>query len=375
MTRIPMLVLLGVLVAACSDPSGPSGGSLLVSTTMTGSAPDDDGYQLLVDGEPALTLDGNDSEVLELDGGEHTLDVRGLDPHCTVEPALPLEVLVDGGERVPLDFEVACAPTGVIVTPRYSGIDVPTFYRVAVDGVPGNSVLTSAPTTMARLGPGEHTIELLVGAGNCTPDGPSSRTVTVISGAFVPLDFEVRCTATTGVIEVLVEAAGEDVGPDFEVRVGGTSRPFTFPSPFHLTGIPGGEHTVELDVPVNCAVDSDPRTVSVSVGGPVRDTVRVVFAVTCVRLSATIRLVTKTSGTLPDRDGYDVYLWEGDWYYEYPSLLGQVDLSGELEVEVRPGTYRITVEVPRGCTFPVVGAFTLTHGVVFEVPFEVVCGS
>ena len=376
MRRLPILLLFGVLAGACSDPSGPSDGSLLVSTSMTGTDPDEDGYELVVDGDPVLRLDANGTKPLELDGGSHTLDLRGLDPHCTVEPTVPFEIQVDGGDPVPVDLEVDCPPTGAIVTPRFTGIDIPTFYRVAVDGVPENSVATTAPTTLTRLGPGEHTVELLIAAANCVPEGPSSKTVTVISGAFVPLDFEIRCTASSGVIEVVVDVDGEDVGVEYQVQVDGNGRPFAFPSPFHLTGVAGGEHAVALSTPSNCVVEGDARSVTVEVGGLVRDTVQVIFVVTCVRLSATLRVATTTTGTIPDVDGYSVYLWEGDFYYEYPTLLGRVGLSGDLEVEVRPGTYRLTIGAPIGCatTYPS-GQFSIQHGQVFDFVFEVVCAA
>jgi len=205
MRTLPMLLLAAVLAGACDDPSGPSPGALLVSTSMTGSAPDEDGYELVVDGEPLLTLGAHDAKEVALDGGAHTVDLQGLDPHCTVAPAVPFEVRVDGGDPVPIALQVNCSPSGAIVAVRYTGLDIPTFYRVAVDGVAAQSVVTGEPTMLSRLGPGEHTIELLLTSANCTPEGPASKTVTVITGAFVPLDFDVRCVASTGVVEVQVD--------------------------------------------------------------------------------------------------------------------------------------------------------------------------
>ena len=374
MRRLPRLLLIGVLLGACNDPSGPSSGSLLLSTSMTGNEPDDDGYELVVDGEPVLTLDANDTKELALDGGTHSLDLRGLDPHCTVEPAVPFEVRVAGGDRVPVSLQVNCPPTGAIVTVRFTGIDIPTFYRVAVDGVAANSVVTTDPTMLTRLGPGEHTVELLAGPGNCTPEGPSSKTVTVISGAFVPLDFDVRCVASTGVVKVLVTADGEDVGLDYRVDIDGFARSVTLPYPLHLDGVTGGEHAVALSVPVNCAVEGGARSVTVEVGGPVRDTAEVAFVVTCVRLRATLRVVTTTSGRIPDGEAYNVYLWTGYWYYD-PTLLGTVPPTGALEVGVLPGTYQLTVGEPSGCAIaPPVRDFTVEHAQVLELLFEVTCG-
>jgi hypothetical protein len=367
-----MLLLAGVLAGACNDPSGPSGGALLVSTSMTGAEADTDGWELVVDGEPVLTLHGNDRKELALDGGTHTLDLEGLDAPCTVEPAVPFEVRVSGGDRIPVDLQVNCPPTGAIVTPRFTGIDIPTFYRVAVDGVPGNSVMTSAPMALTRLGPGEHTFELLDAPANCTPDGPSSKTVTVIAGAFVPLDFAVRCVAITGVIKILVTTEGEDAPLDYRAEIDGSARPFTLDAPFHLSGVAGGEHAVKLSVPLNCVVEDDARSVTVEVGGPVRDTVEVEFLVTCVRLRATLRVVTTTSGTIPDVEAYDVYLWEG--YYYYPIFLGRVPTSGVLEVEVVPGMHSLTMGLPLGCGItPEPGQFTIAHEQVLELRYEVRC--
>ena len=372
MRTLPMLLLAGVLAGACSDPSGPPSGSLLVSTSTTGADPDEDGYELVVDGEPVLTLFADGTEELTLDGGDHTLDLRGVDPHCTVEPAVPFEVRV-AGDRVPVDLTVDCPPTGVIVTVRYTGIDIPAFHRVAVDGVAASSVVTSAPSTLTRLGPGERTVELLAGPGNCTPEGPASKTVTVIPGAFVPVDFAVRCTASTGVLKVMVTAEGEDVGFSYRLVVDGTLRSFQLPEPYHLTGVTGGQHTVVLETPSNCVVQEGTRSVTVDVGGAARDTVEIGFEVTCVRFVATLRVVTTTSGTQPDVETYEVYLWEGDYYY-YPSFSGAVGRSDVLEITVGPGIYRITLVQPEGCTrTPAAVQFTVAHGQVLELPFEVAC--
>ena len=95
--------------------------------------------------------------------------------------------------------------------------------------------------------------------------------------------------------------------------------------------------------------------------------------VTCVRLRAPLRVVTTTSGTPPGAGGYDVYLWEGDYYY-YPIFLGRVQRSGALEVEVTPGTYWLVLHQPVGCAIdPAPGQFTIEHGQVLELPFEITC--
>ena len=61
----------------------------------------------------------------------------------------------------------------------------------------------------------------------------------------------------------------------------GRPSPSSGARPGYLTGVPAGDHVVSLVAPVNCSVETDPQSVTVTVGALIRDTVEVTFAVVC----------------------------------------------------------------------------------------------
>ena len=72
-------------------------------------------------------------------------------------------------------------------------------------------ILPSTGIVLTRLDPGSRTIALRGLAPNCAIDGPDAHTVTIVDTEITPVEFVVVCTATSGVIGVVVEASGTDV--------------------------------------------------------------------------------------------------------------------------------------------------------------------
>ncbi len=229
-----LLLAIGLTLVACADsgsppddPSGPpTDGTLVVSTSTGGNAPDQDGYLLTIDGVGSRALNPTGTARIHLPDGRHTLGLLGVAEHCSVAPGTPLEVDVPSGDTTAVAFEVSCPATGARITTRTTGLDLDRDgYGVTVDG--GTQGAISANGTMVtRLEPGSHAVALTGLAPNCTIDGLEPATVTIVHTEITPVEFVVVCTAATGVIRVVVEAPGTDVDGAFEALVDGAS-PFT----------------------------------------------------------------------------------------------------------------------------------------------------
>ena len=111
-------------------------------------------------------------------------------------------------------------------------------------------------------------------------------------------------TAPTGSARVIVTTSGPgaDTTSHYSVSVdGGTSRLIAPNGSVTIDGVSVGTHTVTLaGTPNNCAVDQDPRTVTISAGA----TATVPFAVSCVTLTGYLKINTVTTGADLDPDGY-----------------------------------------------------------------------
>ncbi len=167
--------------------------------------------------------------------------------------------------------------------------------------VPTEGSVSSNGTVLTSLDPGSRTIALTGLAPNCTIDGPESHTVTIVDTEITLVEFVVVCTATSGVIGVVVEASGTDVNGSYEATVDGASVLLRRAErPAYLTAVPAGDHVVSLVAPTNCSIETDSQSVTVTVGSLIRDTVEVTFSVTCVpRVPATLRITAHTTGSIP----------------------------------------------------------------------------
>lgn len=251
--------------------------------------------------------------------------------------------------------------------------------------------IPSNGTVLTRLDPGSRTIALRDLTPNCTIDGASSRTVTVVDPEVVAIEFAVVCTATSGVIGVTVVASGTDVEGDYIALVDGAPRLGVSPGePHYLTGIAAGRHLISLRGPRNCSVTADPQPVTVTVGELIRDTVEVVFLVTCVqRGTGTVRITAPTTGQLPSSIRYEVW-YESFGYWDYggtPTFLGALHPNGTLVVELPASGSDPTggsnywywfelKDVPGKCSVqnPNPGSgFTITNGDTLDVKFTVMC--
>jgi hypothetical protein len=347
-----------------------------VTVETSGLHPDPDGYLLTIDDFDTRELTPTAVVEVGLSPGRHSLSLLGVSVSCSVAPATAVEVEVPAGSTVPVAFEVTCN-TGASVTVRTTGLDIdPNRYRLLVDDSDRGGIGVGLNI---GLDPGSHTIGLTDLASNCAFDSPGSLTVTVVASEVVPVEFAVACTATSGVIGVVISGGP---APTLEATMDGVTRFPVGPSGRgYLTGVPAGDHVVSLGGPPNCSVETGAQSVTVTAGTLVRDTVEVTFSVTCV---TGVRVAAPTIGPIP-QDDYSVWLCYDSYScrYKFPArLLGHLAPNDTLTAEVNPGTYwfylddLVNCRVTGGNPFNGVNPkrnITVGPGQVVSVSFPVSC--
>jgi hypothetical protein len=370
---LPLVV--GLVVAGCDDTGGPpTDGRLVVSTSTEGELLDPRGYLLAVGALDTLVLDPSGTVELDVPAGTHRLRLLDVAEHCSVDPGTSLEVDVAPGAATPVDFVIDCRSTGVRVTMTTTGLDIdPDGYRITVNAAEWGGVLTNG-TALLRLDPGERIIAVTGLAPNCAIEGPDSRTVTIPDDEVVPLLFAAVCTAASGVISVVVAAEGIDTEGEYVATLDETPYPVQAGQPTHWTGVAPGYHVVTLTAPANCSVQTDPQSVTLTAGGPVRDTVAVSFAVTCVARLGTVRVTASTTGTPPAHD-YSVWACEVGFYCRfYPFLLGALEPNGALLVQIQAGSYELWLEdVPTACGLAGPRTFSIALRDTLDVLYSFAC--
>jgi hypothetical protein len=175
---------------------GCPGTTIRVAVTTTGLDPDQDGYQLTIDGVSTLALIPTGTAQVNVAPGRHTLQLLGVAEHCSVASGTVLELDFARGTTTPVAYQVECPLTGAHITMTTTGGDLDVDgYLVEVDGTDRGVVLPNA-ALVVRLDPGSRTIALTGLAPNCTIDGPASRTVTIVDNEAVPIEFAVVCTGS-----------------------------------------------------------------------------------------------------------------------------------------------------------------------------------
>src|SRR5213079_1776978 len=315
--------------AVSCAPTGPTTGSLSVTTATSGASGDvdPDGYSVTLDGTTSRAIGDNATTTFSgLAPGSHTVVLSGVAANCTVSGGTSRTLSVTAGSTVSTSYAVSCAPTGpttgsLSVTTATSGAsgDVdPDGYSVTLDGTTSRAIGDNATTTFSGLAPGSHTVVLSGVAANCTVSGGTSRTLSVTAGSTVSTSYAVSCAPTgptTGSLSVTTATSGAsgDVDPDgYSVTLDGTtSRAIGDNATTTFSGLAPGSHTVVLSgVAANCTVSGGTsRTLSVTAGS----TVSTSYAVSCAPTGPTtgsLSVTTATSGASGDvdPDGYSVTL-------------------------------------------------------------------
>ncbi|HEY8257645.1 MAG TPA: hypothetical protein VIG08_08320 [Gemmatimonadales bacterium] len=175
-----------------------SDGNIEVAISTRGPDPDPDGYSLTVDGSQAYFLPAAGSLVLQLQKGNHTVQLGGLADNCAVEGSNPRTVVVSsGGGAVNVTFGVVCvmATTGgfkIVVSTRGNSPD-PDGYSLSVAGGETRRIGTQATENYLGLAAGRHLITLKDLAEGCSVSGSNPRLTTVVAGKSVTVNITVLC--------------------------------------------------------------------------------------------------------------------------------------------------------------------------------------
>lgn len=272
-----------------------------------------------------------------------------------------------------------------------SGIDLDHAYVVHVGDQ--FAAISSGGRTGLSIPAGTYDAWLEDVAPNCAVAGPDTVSVTVPHSDLAVLEFEVECRTATAALVLTTPTAGRDFDADgYTAYVDkGTANERV------VTLFAGGSATIEElgagtyqvsleNLAPNCTV-SGPASVAIDLrtGLESRHTGQVVFQISCAATTGDLRVVTVTSGSDADADGYQL-LVDGTlamvsvysyWYgydYEIPlqlSLVGDAFLGG-----VAPGNRTLEVtEIAPNCA--VNGAnprsVPVALGDTTVVNFQVVC--
>ena len=109
------LLLIIAAAFACNDATSPTTGKAEITVTVSGLDVDPDGYQVMVDGNPATTIAGPKSVTLDLSLGQHAITLAGLASNCTLQSPVVQEITVSPLDTAKTSFAVVCtALTGVV---------------------------------------------------------------------------------------------------------------------------------------------------------------------------------------------------------------------------------------------------------------------
>ncbi len=186
---------------------------LEVTAGTTGSDPDQDGYDVTIDGSVQGQLPPNGGVLaFPFIGGTYAVGLSGVSRNCTVSGENPRTVTVDPDHPITVHFDVACNPSGsLVVSVATSGDPDPDGYVVRLNGGPPSGIDVGGGKFDFLL-PGEYTVVLSDVAPHCTLSGAGTKTATVVSGGEATVGFTVTCGAMVAAApgrDLVLEAGNE----------------------------------------------------------------------------------------------------------------------------------------------------------------------
>jgi hypothetical protein len=150
------------------------------------------------------------------------------------------------------------------------------------------------------IAPGPHSVSLTGVADNCAATESNPRSVTIVAGETVTLDFGVACVITG--VEISTHTTGADQPSLYNVRVDDVFRPMTPNGSQIVSRLAAGRpHVITLETTTgNCSVQGGAQTVTV----PTRTITPVHFEISCapvVRLEKIAYVVDTLIGSRVER--------------------------------------------------------------------------
>src|SRR5437016_8037921 len=202
-----------------------STGSLVVSTSTSGTSLPASGYTATVDGARSQPIGINSSVTFTgLTATGHTVALSGVPTNCSVSGGTSQTVTVPAGGTATAAFSVSCTtpPGNLTVTTSTSGSSLPSGYTVTVDGTTSQSIGIKSSVTFTGLTATSHTVALSGVPTNCSVSGGTSRTVTVPAGGTATAAFSVSCTTPPGNLTVTTSTSGSILPSAYTVTLDGT---------------------------------------------------------------------------------------------------------------------------------------------------------
>lgn len=189
---------LALVCTACVDDvvrAGPINTYLNVKVTASGGDPDLDGFLAVVDVQRRQIRSG-EIQSFVVASGAHQVSLSDVAANCSIVGENPRSVSVDHATIVQVVFEVTCSATGVAITLRTTGADIPDKFGLAVNNQAYQPISPNGASAITRLSAGLTTVTLQL-PDNCTVSGDASLVVDVISKSVIPVAFDVTCGPVT----------------------------------------------------------------------------------------------------------------------------------------------------------------------------------
>jgi len=334
------VALLSCSPSSPTDP-GQTTGQIRVTVTTTGTG-QPSSFTVRLDGGSSRSIDPNGSVTYSsLAAGNYEVALS-VASNCTVSGSDTRMVGVQEGATSSVAFSVTCSavPTGAIgATTSTTGSPIdPDGYTLTVDGGAAQAVGVNGTRLIADLVVGDHEVELGGVAANCQVQGENPRTLAVTQGQTTQTQFDVVCSATTGLIRVTVTTTGDELDPDgYSIDLDGTAQQTVDANgSTTFSGVLAGAHTLTLTgEAANCTATSENPVSADVVAG---QTIDVNFTVECAATVGDLDVSAATTGSQIDPDGYSVSVDGGaaqslavDGTVGFPGLAAgdhQVQLSG-----------------------------------------------
>jgi hypothetical protein len=191
--------LCGAVLCACGSSESASPPSTLTTgievSNQTSGDPIEDGYSVTVDAMPARPLGVNGAVVFaDLEPGDHTVTLGGIDPDCGVLGTNPRTVHTTGGTSESV-FLVRCsvAGTGRIVVQTYTSGGSGRSYQIETDNGRTADLGPKDQFTFYAVPVGPVTLTLTGEGTGCEVTAPNPRTLQVHEHEQLLSLFKIHC--------------------------------------------------------------------------------------------------------------------------------------------------------------------------------------
>lgn len=255
-----------------------------------------------------------------------------------------------------------------------SGVELDAdLYEIRVNDLFASFIGVNDSVAFVNRAVDTYTVELADVATNCVVSGDNPRPVLVIENAETSTTFEIACSATAGVLQVVTSTSGVNPDDEYTLAVDDLgSVVIGANDTASAADLETGEHTVRLgDIALNCRLIGDvERTVLV----PSDDVIETTYEVICTDQVGNLRLITSTTGVLLDSDGYEVVIEYGSPIAVAPTGVRTVGSVAAGVTQVRllessvAANCSLEGENPRTVTVPAGGLISTVFDVTCGVP-------